>query len=105
MSEKRPATHYLRLRNKETDEKIYIGSGWEAKFGHSISFDRPRTYNGKTFVGIEAIKMSDGKIIKPGDWYVDFNSKPGADVSPRPSQNDAPVDDPFGSDDQDSIPF
>lgn len=100
MSDKKPATHYLRLRHKETDEKIYIGSGWEAKFGHSISFDKGRTYNGKTYVGIEAIKMSDGKIIRPDDYYVDFNSKPGMETSARPSQNDAPADDfQFGDDD------
>lgn len=105
MSEKKPATHYLRLRHKETDEKIYIGSGWEAKFGHSISFDKGRTCNGKTYVGIEAIKMSDGKIIRPGDYYVDFNSKPGMETSAQaPAQN--PLPDDFGAvGSDDDIPF
>lgn len=104
MSEKKPATHYLRLKHKETGDKIYIGSGWASTYGHNITFDKGRVYNGKTFVGIEAIKMSDGTIIKPGDYYVEFNSKPGVETSARPQAQSNALADDFGGDDSE-IPF
>lgn len=79
MSDGQKPTHYVELKNKQNDEKIFIADAWQSKYGYNISFRKEYTRNdGTKSVGVAAIKLTDGTIIKPSDWYVSLNEKKGA---------------------------
>lgn len=105
MSEGQKPTHYVALKHKQSGEKIFIADAWESQYGFNLAFRKEYERNdGTKSVGVAAIKLTDGTIIKPADWHMNLNAK--KDAPSGRSQTKHTHDDGFTeSADDDPIPF
>lgn len=99
-------THYVSLKNKETGKSIGFADAWPSQFGYNLQFRKERTTDqGKTYPGVAAIKLTDGTIIKPEEWFVNFgeNRPMGAQASTNTATPKQEQFDDYGDDT--GVPF
>lgn len=113
MAQGEKPTHYVALKNKEDVKNkvakprmIFIGDAWEGQYGYRISFREERTRDdGTKTVGIAAIKLTDGTIIKTSEWHVNMDRKRDATNAATQTQTKFTQQETQWSGDDDSIPF
>lgn len=115
MSQGEKPTHYVALKNKadvknkvDKPETIFIADAWESQYGFNLAFRKEyQRDDGTKSVGVAAIKLTDGTIIKPDDWHMNLNAKKvvatGKSQTKHTPADEFPSDDPFGGTDE--IPF